>query len=124
MSHIGEASKLSLQPVDVGGTGPSESLQSNDLVSDVILDFVDDPHSARAQTAHDPKAVGAGEMLLVSDGGAEQIRRVLEKRAHFLVDRQEAHHVGPEVGIVAARAVNIRLARVGFLQHGLLKDRQ
>jgi hypothetical protein len=63
VSHIGETSELSLQTIEVGCAGPTQRLQSDDLVADSVVHLIDHPHSTRAQPSHHSKAPGAGEML-------------------------------------------------------------
>ena len=47
--HIGEASELPLQPIEIGGAGAKQGLQRDDLVADAVVRLVDDAHSARAE---------------------------------------------------------------------------
>ena len=49
MRHVGEASELLLQAVEVGGARPAQGLQSDDLAADCVVDFVDDTHAAGAR---------------------------------------------------------------------------
>ena len=111
VSHIGEASELPLQTIEVGCAGAKQGLQSDDLVTDPVVHFVDHPHAARAQPSHHSKAPGAGKTIFGRHGRRQQIRRVIEKRERFLVGRQQAHHFRPKVWIARAGLIEVRLAR-------------
>ena len=71
--HVGEASELPFQPIEVGRTGPQKRLQCDDLVANSVVHFIDGPHAACAQPAHHAKAPGAGKLLLGLDRRSQQL---------------------------------------------------
>ena len=59
---VGEASKFALEPVDVAWHRAQQRLQRDDLVADVVVNFVDHAHATRPQLPAYAEAIGPGEV--------------------------------------------------------------
>src|SRR5262245_11480394 len=59
MRDVGEAAKFPLQPIDVGGTPAEQRLERHSAIARPVVDLVDDPHAADAESAANDVALGS-----------------------------------------------------------------
>ena len=104
VSDVGETSKLPFQPIQIGGTGPQQGLQRDDLVAHSVVHLVDHAHSPRAQPSHDAKARGAGKRSSASTADQQSGGRSRNERACWCAANSRITSVSRSGSLAQARS--------------------
>ena len=107
MRHVGEASELPFEAVEVRGSSVHECLQCDDFIANAVVHFVDRAHASRADVPDDAKSLGAGEVFLGQRRRPQQLRRAVKKGASCSWAEQEPHELRRQSRIGRACVIHV-----------------
>ena len=118
VSDVGESAEFFLQTIDRVGIRPSERLERDHLVANMIAGGVNHAHAAGAQSPEDLKPLGSAK-LVASERHHPSIRARCVASAHRSVD---ARRNAPTCGSMCERSIQ-RTCEEGFVTGGPTVER-